>query len=314
MPRRIRVARDCALSVLSLVAALGCASVPYVPAAAESDETVPLGGDDPRVERGRPQVFVDGLGHYLFSLPSKLALLSWHVENHDVSPETEVALLEYLDLNRLCRVKVRINQYAPGGEYRRLFRNRDVGAGWRYTLGLLTVTLYTIFPERVFGGDNYNPFTNTVHLYSDESAIALHEGGHAKDFAETTHKGLYAAVRLLPVVPLYQEGAATADAVSYLHAEDPSREPKAYPLLWSAWGTYLAGEVTQWFVEGPIVYAIVIPVAWIGRGVGTVHASLLPDPGPAELVLPEAIVEQPLRCDPKPSSEDAVPEPRSAPE
>jgi hypothetical protein len=252
---------------------------------------------------------VDGLGHYLFSLPSKLALLSWQVENHDVSPDTERALVEYLDVNQLCRVKVRVNQYAPGGEYRRLFRNRDVGGGWRYSLGLLSVTLYTIFPERVFGGDNYNPFTNTIHIYSDESAIALHEGGHAKDFAETTYKGSYAALRLLPLVPLYQEGAATSDAVSYLRAEDPPQEPEAYPLLWSAWGTYLAGEVTQWFVEGPIVYAIVIPVAWIGRGVGTVHAALLPEP-PSEsaaLAVPEAVVEEPLRCDPKPISEDALP-------
>lgn len=297
--------------MLLLFAALGCASAPYLPARAEDDATLPLDPDDPRVERGRPQVVVDGLGHYLFSLPSKLALLSWHVENHDVSPETENALLEYLDVNQLCRVKLRVNQYAPGGEYRRLFRNRDVGAGWRYTLGLLSVTLYTIFPERVFGGDNYNPFTNTVHLYSDESAIALHEGGHAKDFAETTSKGLYAAVRLLPIVPLYQEGVATADTVSYLRAEDSPKEPNAYPLLWSAWATYFAGEVTQWFVEGPIVYAIVIPVAWVGRGVGTVHAWLLPETTsePVTIVLPEAVVEEPMRCAPRPVNEDAIPEP-----
>ena len=297
------------ISALWLIAALGCASTPYVPTTAEDDATLALRPGEARVERGRPQAFVDGLGHYLFSLPVKLALLSWHVENHDVSPETETALLEYLDENRLCRVKVRFNQYAPGGEYSRLFRNRDVGGFWRYTLGLLSVTMYTILPERVFGGDNYNPFTNTINIYSDESAVALHEGGHAKDFAETTHKGLYAAVRILPIVPLYQEGVATADAVSYLRAEDPPKEPKAYPLLWAAWGTYLAGEATQWFVEGPIVYAIVIPVAWIGRGVGTIHAWLLPDPASqqADLVLPEAVVEEPLRCEPKPISEDALP-------
>jgi hypothetical protein len=310
-PRPTRLAIHGVISTVWLTAALGCASTPYVATTAADDATLALRPGETRVERGRPQVFVDGLGHYLFSLPVKLALLSWHVENHDVSPETETALLEYLDENQLCRVKVRINQYAPGGEYSRLFRNRDVGGFWRYTFGLLSVTLYTIFPERVFGGDNYNPFTNTVHIYSDESAVALHEGGHAKDFAERTHKGLYAAVRILPIVPLYQEGVATSDAVSYLRAEDPPKEPKAYPLLWAAWGTYLAGEATQWFVEGPIVYAIVIPVAWIGRGVGTVHAWLLPDPDPAsehaELVLPEAVVEEPLRCEPPPVPEDALP-------
>ena len=309
VPRGVRAVGFRAIVALLAVAAFGCASTPYVATTAADDATLPLGPDESGIERGRPQAFVDGLGNYLFSLPSKLALLSLHVENHDVSTGTENALLEYLDVNQLCHVKVRVNQYAPGGEYRRLFRNRDVGGGWRYTLGLLSVTLYTVFPERVFGGDNYNPFTNTIHLYSDESAIALHEGGHAKDFAETTYKGLYAAVRFLPIVPLYQEGAATADAVSYLRADDPPQEPKAYPLLWAAWGTYLAGEVTQWFVEGPIAYAIVIPVAWLGRGVGTVHAWLLPEPGAqqADLGVPETVVEKPVRCDREPIGEDALP-------
>jgi len=309
-PRPIPGVSRCAISGLLLaVVALGCATSPYVPTTAADDATLELRPNEPRVERGRPQIIVDGLGHYLFSLPSKLALLSWHVESHDVSPDTENALVEYLDVNQLCRVKVRVNQYAPGGEYSRLFRNPDVGGGWRYTLGLLTVTLYTVFPERVFGGDNYNPFTNTIHIYSDESAIALHEGAHAKDFAETTYKGLYAAVRILPIVPLYQEGVATGDAVSYLRAEDPPKEPPAYPLLWSAWTTYLAGEATQWLVEGPIVYAIVIPAAWIGRGVGTVHAWLLPDPPPesADPVLPASEPGEPRRCEPQPIGEDALP-------
>ena len=49
---------------------------------------------------------------------------------------------------------------------------------------------YTAFPERIFaafpfigGGDHYNPYTNTINIYSDHRAIVLHEGGHAKDFA-----------------------------------------------------------------------------------------------------------------------------------
>jgi len=309
---RFRVASRSTIAAFFAVVGLGCATSPYVPTTAADDSELALSPNESRVERGRPQWLVDGLGHYLFSLPSKIALLSWHVENHDVSPETEDALVEYLDVNQLCRVKVRINQYSPGGEYRRLFHNRDVGSGWRYTLGLLTVTLYTIFPERIFGGDNYDPYTNTINLYSDESAVALHEGGHAKDFAETELKGSYAALRLLPIVPLYQEGVATRDAVSYLRAEDPPEEPKAYPLLWGAWCTYFAGEAAQWFVEGPIIYAIVIPSAWIGRGVGTVHAWLLPDPPPsevpAEVVEPEAAVADLPRCGPvAPSLEDALP-------
>jgi len=301
---RIRAWSRSALAALALLTA-ACATEPYVSLEAEDENVLALRPHEVRIERGRPHRLVDGLGHYLFSLPAKLALLSWHVENHDVSPETEQALVRYLDENRLCRVKVRINQYAPGGEWSRLFRNREVHGFWRYTFGFLTVTGYTIFPQRVFGGDNYNPFTNTISIYSDESAVALHEGGHAKDFSERDWKGPYAAVRILPIVPLYQEGIATGDAVSYLRAEDPPEEKPAYPLLWGAWGTYVAGEA-NWLVEGPILYAIIIPAGWIGRGVGTVYAWFLPDPPPPTA---QPVAEPVAR----PPTEDALPSAPSPP-
>jgi hypothetical protein len=286
-------------AALLALLSFGCASEPYVPLAVEPETTLAFRPGEARVERGRPHALVDGLGHYLFSLPAKLALLSWRVENHRVSPETETALLAYLDENALCRVKVRINQYAPGGEWSRLFRNRDVHGFWRYTFGFLTVLGYTVLPQRVFGGDNYNPFTNTISIYSDLTAITQHEGGHAKDFAERDWKGPYAAVRILPIVPLFQEGIATGDAVSYLRAEDPPAEKPAYPLLWGAWGTYVGGEAS-WLVDGPILYAITIPAAWIGRGVGTVRAWTLPDPPPPAPAAGEPPPSEPAPAEPEP--------------
>ncbi len=259
---------------------LACAVVPYR-RNGDGPHVLPLRPGEPRAEHGRPNRVVDGLGHYLFSLPSKLLLLSWHVENHRITAGTENALLEFLDGNRLCEVKVRINQYAPGGEWSRLARNREVSGFWRYSIGAIGLVFYTILPERLLGGDNYNPFTNTINLYSDEPAIALHEGGHAQDFAKRTHQGLYALLRVLPLVPLYQEGVGTSRAVSFLRDERESEpERKAYPLLWAAWGTYLAGEA-GWFVSGPVLYLIQLPVAWGGRAVGWLHARSVPPPAAA---------------------------------
>ena len=50
-----------------------------------------------------------------------------------------------------------------------------------YAIRSYYAVFYTIFPGRVFGGDRYNPFTNTINLYSDHPSIALHEAAHAKD-------------------------------------------------------------------------------------------------------------------------------------
>ncbi|TFH31910.1 MAG: hypothetical protein E4H00_02545 [Myxococcales bacterium] len=49
-----------------------------------------------QIERGTPNPLIDGFGHYFFSLPSKLVLLNWKVDNHDVSPELEASLAKLL--------------------------------------------------------------------------------------------------------------------------------------------------------------------------------------------------------------------------
>ncbi|WP_432820982.1 hypothetical protein [Trichloromonas sp.] len=266
--------------VLAFAVTTGCAAVPYQYGQdIEGPKTLQLREGESQIERGRPNAFVDGLGHYLFSLPSKLILWSWRVENHDITPETELALRDYLAANGLQNVKVRLNEYAPGGEWSRLVRNREIGGGWRYTLGALSTVFYTIFPGRVFGGDHYNPFTNTISIYSDHSSIALHEGAHAKDFAQRELKGLYAASRLIPLFPLYQEGLATGDTVGFHRKQGASEAEKDdYRVLYPAYGTYIAGEglgIASWFgpISYPVELAVQAAVAIPGHIIGRVKAS-----------------------------------------
>ncbi|HLC16800.1 MAG TPA: hypothetical protein VJL89_11315 [Thermodesulfovibrionia bacterium] len=118
---------------------------------------------------------------------SKFFLWNWKVDNHNISYDTEEKLRQYLADNDLNNVKVRLNQYNPGDEWSRLHRNKAVSAGWRYTLGAITVLGYTLLPGRLFGGDNYNPFTNTISVYSDLKPVVIHEAGHAKDMATITY-------------------------------------------------------------------------------------------------------------------------------
>jgi hypothetical protein len=246
----------------------------------------------------------------VFSLPVKLLLLSWRVDNHAISEETEAAIAQYLAENGLENVKVRINQYAPGREWGRLFANRDIHEFWRYTVGALTVAVYTAFPQRLFGGDNYNPFTNSIHLYSDHRAIALHEAGHAKDFATRAWKGAYSTARVLPLVPLYHEALATGDAIGYERVKSNSEgEKRAYRVLYPAYGTYVGGEAVRWIrVEATwVAYAIqfgaVIPghiIGWIrslfvkDQGESALDLELIPPPStapPEEDPSPEALEE-----------------------
>lgn len=265
---------------LAVVLTSGCASVPYAPSRCAEIERMPLRANEPQIERGNPHTFLDGFGSWVLGLPSKVTLLSLRVDNHDVSPETEAALARYLEANGLCDVKVRINQYAVPGEWSRLFRNRNIHGFWRYTFGILSLVNYTVLPQRAFGGDNYNPFTNTISIYSDLESVALHEGGHAKDFAEREWKGAYAALGALPLTSLYLEAVASSDAVSYLRSRGETQgEKKAYPLLYGAYSTYITGETLQ-FYSGPEgwIGLVAIPVAWAGHAVGRVKAWTIDEP------------------------------------
>ena len=258
--------------LFSILSLSSCAFTPYTYGNGDiSQDGVHLAAGEPQIERGEPYWFLDGLGHYVISLPAKLLLWNWDAENHHISEETEAVLAKYLAENKLSDVKIRLNQYSPGDEWSRLVDNESVGPGWRYTFGFLSWLGYTIFPGRIFGGDSYNPFTNTVRIYSDIPVVALHEGGHAKDFADTPSKGTYAVVGILPLASLFYEAQASGDAISYVQDRGCKElEKSSYKVLYPAYTTYIAGESISLFAPVNtgirlLGLAALIPAHIIGR-------------------------------------------------
>ena len=253
---RLRVAA--AILVFFAVAMSGCASKPYSfgSAARYYSSTELAIRTEVQMERGRPHKAIDAFG-WVWGIPSKILLWDRRVENHGIDAHTETQLATYLNENELSTVKVRLNQYHPRDDWHRLVANKSVGAGWRYTVGAVSVAAEAIFPGRLFGGDHYNPFTNTIHLYSGSPAIALHEAGHAKDFARRKWKGTYAVAGILPIVPLIQEGIATSDALGYLEAtQSVSAQQEGYEILYPAYGTYVGAEIKALGPFGVILGAI----------------------------------------------------------
>ena len=283
----------------AVCATTGCASLPYrYGRAADYRNLTPLQPGEPQIVRGKPNKFLDASGWiWPDSLLSKLLLWNVNVDRHYISQETEDALRAYLRANELTDVKIRLNSYDVGGELKRTVRNRGVGPGWRFTLGMYTWLAYTIMPGRFFGGDNYNPYSNTVSLYSDIPAVALHEAGHAKDFARRTYKGTYAFAYEIPFFDLYPEALATRDALGYLRATGTREEQqRGYNILYPAYGTYLGGNVGQW-VEYPWDYLATLVGVIPGHIVGRIRSATLPEgetgaapaPGAAQPAPPAAV-------------------------
>ena len=210
MLERWQRSRNMALGLALLLA--GCSTTtPYVGQ-----------GPHPQITRGHLLPVVDFIGN-VFALPIKLILFTWRVDDHTVPADTEAYLVRYIDLpaSQTDGTHFSLNEYAPGRALKRLTTNRKVAWPYRLLIGLpVTLLVDVLLPGRLFaglvGGDMYNPYTDTVSIYSSHPAIALHEAGHVDDFNSRRYKGTYAFVRLIPFVDLYQEYVATDEAVTHL--------------------------------------------------------------------------------------------------
>lgn len=199
------------------------------------------------VQRGRPNALLDGVG-WVVGTPTKLAIWDRRADNHDVSQETETALLSYMDTNSLNGSLVRINQYDPWGEWKRLTSNRTVSPGWRYTAGVYSQLKYALLPGRIFGGDWYNPFTDTVHVYSDITPLVISRTAYAKDVRSRRYPGTYAVTQALPFIGMMHHTLAVADAQDYVdqygsQAEQEESHGVLYPDYGGSWGSQIAGFV-----------------------------------------------------------------------
>jgi hypothetical protein len=237
-------------------------------------EIVAATQQDP-IERGEPRPVIDGIG-WVFGIPARIVLWDWRVENHRVSADTELAVVDYLDDNDLDHVKVRLNQYRPLDDWRRLTKNRTVGWPYRYTLGVLSVAGETIFPGRLFGGilggDHYNPYTATVHVFSDVPALAIQQAAKAKDFTRRRYPGTYALARNVPILDLWPETNATGDTLAYVQRlGTPDLEKEAYRILYPSYGASMAGAFDR-FVPGPVMLPVYAGTVVAGHVAGRSRA------------------------------------------
>ncbi len=249
---------------------VGCASNDYqYGVGGQNDIDAPLA---PKMKQqiiiSKPSWFLDH-SDYIWpgSWLGKIILWNKDLDGHTVSDETIHAVEEYLKDNDLDHVQVYVNTYSVPGQWSRLFSNRTVGGGWRYTLGIASLVGYTILPGRFFGGDHYNPYNNTINIYSDDVAIALHEAGHAKASNKQKYKGLHAFTYIIPPAALYFEANASNDAISYMKDKGMIADQKeAYKTLHPAYGTYATGWNSKYWWSS-------IPGAMVGHITGNIAAA-----------------------------------------
>jgi hypothetical protein len=222
---------------------------------------------DSQFECGEPHKVIDSIG-WVFGIPRKIILWDRRAVNHDVSADTEHSLNDYLSDNALTVTKVRVNEYDPGGEWRRLVANKQVGAGWRYTFGAFGTLGYTLFPGRLFGADRYNPYTDSIYIYSDIPSLVREQAAYAKLVKQRSYPGTYVAVTSLPFVRLWPEKQSKDDVLDYTIAHGtPEEQRAAIHAMYPEYGAEVADELTQFVPGGFLLTAA-------GAGLGHAAAQL----------------------------------------
>lgn len=233
-------------------------------------------------ERGKDNILLDGAG-WVMGIPSKLLLWNTKVDSHSVSPEVEHQLRQYMTERGLTDVKVRINQYDPIGEWRRLLGNKSIHPAFKYTVGAYANLKYTMVPGRLFGADEYNPFTNSINLYSDRASLALREGAHAKQAIESGYRGLYASSMYIPGSPLWVDTTATREVLAYTkESGDRLLQRETYLVLFPAYGSRIGSSAT-FFLDAGVGQAAQASLALVGHAVGRTMAFRVSE-GPVEMV------------------------------
>ena len=215
---------------------VGCATAPYRFGKFSAVENPAV--SEPVIQYGKPHRVLDSVA-WAAGLGPRLLTCNPNVNKHELSDETKECLVDYMCENDLNDVLVRVNQYDPQGEWRRLQENDAVSPGWRYTAGVLSIAQYTLLPGRVFGGDQYNPYTNTLSINSDVSAVALHEAAFAKDIHGRSLPGTYAVVNQIPLVGLWRHTRGINDVLGYAQVHDRwSIEEETYCVVYPQMGIY----------------------------------------------------------------------------
>ena len=218
------------------------------------------------IQRGQPRPIIDTAGRFL-GLPNRLAIGVAEIDNHNISHGTEMEIVNYLEQNRLNSVLVRSNQYAPLGELKRTVANDRIRPIWKSTFGTYNLLKYTLLPGRLVGGDWYNPYSNSLHVYSDNPTVAISRAAYAQDVDSRMNPGAYAAIKDIPFVGLAHETTATQLSLQW-YENQPEKIEEAREILLPSYGASVGGQLASVVPYGEVVGRLV------GGGAGKIASKI----------------------------------------
>jgi hypothetical protein len=238
------------------MSAVGCIQDPYTfgiknkslaPNLPTTANLITIGGDHPRIDSIERTVQYPRKVFKRWFPPKDPAVV---IPDETLRMQAVQAASDYLDDNGLKGVNIDVREYNPSQQWSRLVNNQRIHPFWKYTGGTLRHVGYCALPNRAFGIDDYNAYTNTLSVNSGSREQAVFQSGYVKKIYDQRYPGTYMAMNWLPIAPLFRDSSVSSDVLSYAHMKrDWTLEKNLYPQVYGRMGGDLVSQVTS-FIPG----------------------------------------------------------------
>jgi len=160
----------------------------------------------------------------------------WNKARAPLSPTTIRITNDYLEDNELASLDIEFQTETPKEDWNRLQANSAINPLLKYSLGSANWLGYLIIKPSVWGKSYYDPYTNTLHINSNNPIEILAELSQAKIIQRQNYPGLYALGSKLPFIAIWSQKQKTNEMLAYAKSKkdwDLEKETyrKMYPSM-----------------------------------------------------------------------------------
>lgn len=151
----------------------------------------------------------------------------WNKARSPLSPTTIRIMNDYLEDNELEFLNIEFQTETPKDDWNRLEANTSINPLLKYSLGSFDWLSNAIIKPSFWGRNYYDPYTNTMHINSNNNLEIMAEMSYAKIIQRQSYPGLYALSSKLPFISIFAQKQKTNEMIAYAKSKQDWELEKA---------------------------------------------------------------------------------------
>lgn len=139
----------------------------------------------------------------------------WNKARTPLSSTTIRIMNDYLEDNELEALNIEFQTETPKDDWNRLEANTSINPLLKYPLGSFNWLSNAITKPSFWGRNYYDPYTNTMHINSNNNLEIMAEMSYAKIIQRQSYPGLYALGSKLPFISILVQKQKTNEMIAY---------------------------------------------------------------------------------------------------